>query len=150
VRDDSGDPFHDIVYDPARSDNEERSKETFETSVCAFPLSAALDDQLVSAMIIATKGHQFREEGNPNDQAINILLKADLSILWHPDPEIYAWYAAGVREEYGFVPEDTFREVRAKILRGLRDDLLQSQQLTSAEAKSLSRNEWELRSWALT
>lgn len=143
--------FHDIIYDPKRSDNEERSMEAFEAAVGRFPKSASLDRRLVSSMILATKGHLFRNGGIPEDEAINILLKADLSILWHPDREVYAWYAAGVRKEYGFVPEEQFREARAKILTGLRDDLLQSQQLTSAEARSLVRNvEWEIRSQAFS
>lgn len=137
--------FHDIIYDPTRSDNEERSLALFESVAdkCAPP--KPLDRSLVSAMIMATKSHHFRQERKVEDEAVNLLLKADLSILWHSDPAVYAWYAAGVRKEYAFVPEDPFRAARAKILTGLGDDLLQSRQLTVAEAKMLERNiGWEL------
>lgn len=133
--------FHDIVYDPTRPDNEEQSLETFR----AVADTIVVDAELVAAMILATKSHHFLPEDAAGDRAINILLKADLSILWHPDPEVYAWYAAGVRQEYGFVPEEQFRAARMRILTGLRDDLLGSDQLTPDEAAALTRNtDWEL------
>lgn len=141
--------FHDIIYNPARSDNEELSRRMFEAAADHLaprePLGRPLDRPLVCAMIMATKSHHFREQRAAGDEAINLLLRADLSILWHPDPEVYAWYAAGVRKEYGFVPDAQFREARGRILTGLRDDLLQSRQLTPAEAQMLTRNiAWEL------
>ncbi len=132
--------FHDIIYDPTRSDNEARSQAMFEAAADRFAPPEPLDRPLVSAMILATSSHHFRPEGTARDEAINLLLKADLSILWHADPQVYAWYAAGVRQEYGFVPEDRFREARANILSGLRDDLLRSEQLTPAQADMLKRN----------
>ncbi|WP_157099163.1 HD domain-containing protein [Novosphingobium rosa] len=138
--------FHDIVYEPTRSDNEELSLAMFQSVADGLTPSMPLDRQLVSDMILATRSHHFREGDAAKDDAINLLLKADLSILWHPDPEVYAWYAAGVRQEYAFVPEDAFRAARAKILLQLRDDLLGSEQLTEAEAKVLAFNvAWELR-----
>lgn len=129
--------FHDIVYDPTRSDNEDRSLATFLS--LAGPL-APLDTALVSEMILATKSHHFREGTSTRDVAINRLLKADLSILWHPDPQVYAWYAQGVRQEYAFVPDAQFREARTRILTTLRDDLLASNQLAVNEADALKRN----------
>jgi predicted metal-dependent HD superfamily phosphohydrolase len=91
-------------------------------------------------MILATKSHHFRRGETMTDDAVNIVLKADLSILWHPDPQVYAWYAEGVRREYAFVPDDQFRNARTKILTTLRDDLLHSGKLTSEERKMLMRN----------
>jgi len=138
--------FHDIIYNPARSDNEELSLAVFEASAGQLAPPEPFDRPLVSGMILATKSHHFRGEGSAQDEAVNLLLKADLSILWHPDPEVYAWYAAGVRKEYGFVPEDQFRKARANILAALCNDLLDSKKLTAAEAKMLTRNVgWELR-----
>lgn len=108
--------FHDIIYDPTRSDNEEQSLAIFQSAADRFEPPEPLDRKLVSAMILATKNHHVQKAGTAQDEAINLLLKADLSILWDPDPEVYAWYAAGVRKEYAFVPEEQFREARAKIL----------------------------------
>jgi predicted metal-dependent HD superfamily phosphohydrolase len=133
--------FHDIVYDPAKSDNEEQSLAVFEAAASAL----ATDGPLVSAMILATKSHHFRKEATVEDEAINLLLKADLSILWTPDPECYAWYAGGVRLEYGFVAEDLYRQARTRIVTGLRDDLLRSGKLVPEETECLKRNiAWEL------
>ncbi|WCT79417.1 hypothetical protein [Novosphingobium humi] len=142
--------FHDIIYDPARADNEEQSKALFQSVANTFTPPGALDRLLVSTMIAATKGHHFRDSGTPGDEAVNLVLKADLSILWHDDPDIYAWYAAGIRQEYAFVPDEQYGRARAAILTGLRDDLLDSRQLVPAEADLLQRNiGWELQLLAL-
>ncbi|WP_206245264.1 HD domain-containing protein [Novosphingobium terrae] len=137
--------FHDIIYDPTRSDNEELSLAMFQSAASRLATPKPLDEPLVFAMILATKSHHFRDD-NPEGEAINHLLKADLSILWHPDPQVYAWYAAGVRKEYAFVPEDRFQAARTKILQQLRHDLLNSKQITDTETKTMTLNiAWELR-----
>ncbi|WP_264446616.1 hypothetical protein [Novosphingobium sp. JCM 18896] len=129
--------FHDIVYDPTRSDNEDQSLALF---LSVADQLAPLDTALVAEMILATKSHHFRGGISTQDLAINRLLKADLSILWHPDPQVYAWYAQGVRQEYAFVPDAQFHEARTRILTTLRDDLLASGQLPANETEALKRN----------
>jgi predicted metal-dependent HD superfamily phosphohydrolase len=52
------------------------------------------------------------------DRDGEVLCDADLVVLAGAPAE-YAAYAAGVREEYGFVPEQAFREGRARVLREL-------------------------------
>lgn len=47
-----------------------------------------------------------------------MLCDADLAVLAGP-PDAYAAYAAAVREEYAFVPDDLFRTGRAEVLRQL-------------------------------
>jgi predicted metal-dependent HD superfamily phosphohydrolase len=54
----------------------------------------------------------------PDDRDGEVLCDADLAVL-AGDPASYAAYAAAVREEYGFVPDDRFRAGRADILRRL-------------------------------
>jgi predicted metal-dependent HD superfamily phosphohydrolase len=138
--------FHDIIYQPSRSDNEERSASTFLSVASEIAGYAPLDAPLVASMILATKSHHFRNETTTGDEAVNLLLKADLSILWHGDAQVYEWYAKGVRLEYAFVPEHQFRGTRRRILTALHDDLLSSDKLTLEEAKALARNiDWELR-----
>lgn len=132
--------FHDIVYDPTRSDNEDLSLEIFLSVADRLAPGASLDRALVSDMILATRSHHFRRQDTPQDAAINFLLKADLSILWHPDARVYAWYAQGVRQEYAFVPEAQFRAARARIVTALRDDLVASGQLAPAQVEALTRN----------
>lgn len=47
-----------------------------------------------------------------------MLCDADLAVL-AGGPDAYAAYAAQVREEYGFVPDEAFRAGRAAVLRQL-------------------------------
>ncbi|HEY9439070.1 MAG TPA: hypothetical protein VIS29_10550, partial [Streptomyces sp.] len=53
--------------------------------------------------------------GDTNGEA---LCDADLAVL-ATGPREYAEYAARVREEYGFVPDEVFRQGRANVLRQL-------------------------------
>ncbi|CCA57354.1 hypothetical protein SVEN_4068, partial [Streptomyces venezuelae ATCC 10712] len=56
----------------------------------------------------------------PGDLNGETLCDADLAIL-ATAPDTYQGYAAAVREEYAFVPDDAFREGRAAVLRHLLD-----------------------------
>ncbi|MBK3534429.1 hypothetical protein JHN48_33635, partial [Streptomyces sp. MBT72] len=55
-----------------------------------------------------------------------------------PGPQEYAAYAAQVREEYGFVPDEAFRAGRAAVLRQLLD-------LPRLFRTSYGAAEWEAR-----
>ncbi|GAA2907286.1 hypothetical protein GCM10010517_73630 [Streptosporangium fragile] len=105
--------FHDAVYDPQRSDNEERSARLAERALPEMGLSPA-DVATVARLVRLTVTH----DPAPGDADGAVLSDADLAILGAP-PEIYAAYAAAVREEYGFVPDDAFRAGRAAVLRSL-------------------------------
>lgn len=79
--------FHDIVYNPERSDNEERS---------ADALRAALDGEVAEracAHILATKKH----EAETSDAAL--VVDIDMAILAAPWP-VYLRYAENVAREY--------------------------------------------------
>lgn len=54
----------------------------------------------------------------PGDADGELLCDADLGVLAGA-PEEYAAYAAAVRAEYGFVPDEAFRDGRAAVLRQL-------------------------------
>ncbi|MFF5210719.1 metal-dependent phosphohydrolase [Streptosporangium sp. NPDC000396] len=105
--------FHDAVYDPRRGDNEERS---------ALLAERALPEMGLPAEAVATVARLVRltvtHDPAPGDADGAVLCDADLAILAAP-PEIYAAYAAAVRQEYFFVPDDAFREGRAAVLRSL-------------------------------
>ncbi|GAA3085281.1 hypothetical protein GCM10017600_58900 [Streptosporangium carneum] len=105
--------FHDAVYDPTRSDNEERSARLAER---------ALPELGVPAEAVATVARLVRltltHAPAPGDADGAVLCDADLAIL-ASSPEEYAAYAAAVREEYSFVPDEAFRQGRAAVLRSL-------------------------------
>ncbi|MER6120222.1 hypothetical protein [Streptomyces sp. NPDC001743] len=105
--------FHDAVYRPDRSENEERSAVLAERALPEAGVPAATTAE-VARLVRLTVTHD-PADGDTNGEA---LCDADLAILAAP-PKEYAEYAARVREEYGFVPDEAFREGRAAVLRQL-------------------------------
>ncbi|MFZ4299264.1 hypothetical protein ACOZE3_15275 [Streptomyces cinereoruber] len=105
--------FHDAVYRPDRSENEERSAVLAEKALAEAGLTPHEVTE-VARLVRLTVTH------DPDDGDLNgeTLCDADLAVL-ASDPDTYARYAAAVREEYGFVPDDAFREGRAAVLRHL-------------------------------
>ncbi|WP_236073031.1 HD domain-containing protein [Streptomyces tardus] len=105
--------FHDAVYRPDRSENEERSAALAER---ALPEAGVPDSRTVEVarLVRLTVTH----DPAPGDTNGETLCDADLAVL-AGTPEEYARYAARVREEYDFVPEDVFRAGRGNVLRQL-------------------------------
>jgi len=102
--------FHDAIYDPRATDNEERSALLAE-SVCAGWGLPAETANLVGRLIRATRTHQ----ADANDREVSVLLDADLGILGD-DRAAYDAYAAAIRKEYAWVAEKDYREGRSRIL----------------------------------
>ncbi|MPY63027.1 HD domain-containing protein [Streptomyces spongiae] len=107
--------FHDAVYLPERSENEERSARLAERALPEAGVSRETTDE-VARLVRLTVTH------DPADDDTNgaVLCDADLAIL-AAEPEAYDGYARAVREEYSFVPDDAFRTGRAAVLRQLLD-----------------------------
>lgn len=107
--------FHDAVYRPDRSENEERSAALAER---ALPEAGVPADRTaeVARLVRLTVTHD-PAEGDTNGEA---LCDADLAVL-AGSPTEYAEYAAAVRQEYGFLPDEVFLPGRAAVLRQLLD-----------------------------
>ncbi|MFE5208991.1 hypothetical protein [Streptomyces sp. NPDC056600] len=105
--------FHDAVYRPDRSENEERSARIAETALPEAGVDAARTTE-VARLVRLTVTHDPAED----DRDGQVLCDADLAVLASP-PEAYAAYTAAVRQEYHFVPPELFREGRAAVLRQL-------------------------------
>ncbi|NJP51379.1 hypothetical protein HCJ93_15215 [Streptomyces sp. SBST2-5] len=105
--------FHDAVYLPERSENEERSARLAER---ALPEAGVPEGKVaeVARLVRLTVTHDPADD----DRDGQVLCDADLAVLGTP-PSAYAHYTAAVREEYHFVPADAFREGRAAVLRQL-------------------------------
>jgi predicted metal-dependent HD superfamily phosphohydrolase len=99
--------YHDAVYDPRRTTNEEDSV-TFMREAHASMSVEPLPE--VEPLVLATKTHLARTPGEA------ALLDADLAILASA-PERYDEYAQAIREEYAHVPDGDFAAGRASILR---------------------------------
>jgi predicted metal-dependent HD superfamily phosphohydrolase len=105
--------FHDAVYQPERSENEERSARLAERALPEAGLCAERTAE-VARLVRLTTTHD-PAEGDRNGE---VLCDADLAVL-AGGPEAYARYAADVREEYAFVPDAEFRAGRREVLRHL-------------------------------
>ncbi|RLU86964.1 hypothetical protein CTZ27_24625 [Streptomyces griseocarneus] len=105
--------FHDAVYRPDRSENEERSAHLAERALPELGIDAARTAE-TARLVRLTVTH----DPAPGDLDGEVLCDADLAVLAGA-PQEYAAYAAAVREEYGFVPDAAFREGRSVVLRHL-------------------------------
>jgi predicted metal-dependent HD superfamily phosphohydrolase len=101
--------FHDAVYDPQRGDNEERSAVLASRMLTDLGYAKAEE---VADLVRMTKTHE------PSDANGRVLCDADLAIL-AASPSDYAAYAAAVRQEYAFIPDEFFRPGRADVLEQL-------------------------------
>ncbi len=103
--------YHDAVYDPKATDNEERSADWAEADLKSWGIAASTR-AAVRTLILATK-HTADMPDTP-DAAF---LDADLAILGAAEAR-YARYAADIRREYGWVPENQYRVGRRAVLEG--------------------------------
>jgi predicted metal-dependent HD superfamily phosphohydrolase len=105
--------FHDAVYRPDRSENEERSASLAKRALLEAGVGTGRTDEVVR-LVRLTVTH----DPEPGDADGELLCDADLAVL-AGTPAEYAAYAAAVRREYAFVPEERFRAGRAGVLRQL-------------------------------
>ena len=101
--------FHDAIYDPQASDNEERSADWAERAGAELGLPVAAR-AAISRMILATEAH-----GRAADEATRRLLDIDLSVLG-ADPARFAAYDAGIRQEYRHLADEAYRQGRTRVL----------------------------------
>jgi predicted metal-dependent HD superfamily phosphohydrolase len=107
--------YHDAVYDPRATDNEECSARLVIEALTALRAQTGLVDE-VARLVRLTASH----DPGPEDTAGQLLCDADLAVLARPWDE-YQRYAAAVREEYRHVSDEDFRAGRAAVLRHLHD-----------------------------
>jgi predicted metal-dependent HD superfamily phosphohydrolase len=103
--------WHDAVYDAKAGDNEERSAVLFRDAAASHRIAAPLAEK-VERLILLTKTH-----APGPDAAEQAMIDIDLSILGAPLAR-FAAYDEGIRREYAHIPEDVWRERRARVLDG--------------------------------
>ena len=109
--------YHDVIYDPTRSDNELRSAE-----YAVDALTPYLSDEQckhIYALIMMTANHQIDtliDNDKYNDAAY--LLDMDLGVLGTPW-STYQQYANAIRQEYAHVLDTQYRDGRTAVLKGL-------------------------------
>jgi predicted metal-dependent HD superfamily phosphohydrolase len=102
--------LHDVIYDPRAGDNEVRSAAYVQGLCAPLGLPEEVADE-AGRLILLTRTHETTEQ----DTDGQILLDADLAVL-SAAPSAYDRYAAAIRQEYAWVPEDRYRAGRRQVL----------------------------------
>lgn len=101
--------YHDIIYNPLKTTNEEKSAELAVNRLQLISAPAPIIKGCVY-QILATKKHQACD-----DSDTNYFTDADLSILgqqWN----VYAGYYKNIRKEYALFPDLVYTAGRKKVL----------------------------------
>lgn len=105
--------FHDVIYDPKRSDNELKSAEFWIRKMTPFLPEEPL--RWVKLAILATINHYVNPD--PDIQLLLDLDLASLGALW----ETFCENTHQIRQEYIHVPDKDFREGRKLFLQKMLD-----------------------------
>jgi predicted metal-dependent HD superfamily phosphohydrolase len=104
--------YHDIAYEPERTDNEQVSAARARAGLRGLVPDARVDE--VERLVLLTAGH----DPAPEDANGAVLCDADLAVLAGPPPA-YAAYASAVREEYRHLSDEEFTTGRIAVLERL-------------------------------
>ena len=114
--------YHDVIYDPTRVDNEQKSAEYAVGALSSYLRLEQCQD--IYAFIMMTANHQIDESiysveySSVKYSDAAYLLDMDLSILGAPWPT-YQQYAQAIRQEYAHVADDNYCDGRTAVLQGL-------------------------------
>ena len=103
--------FHDAIYLPGSSDNEDRSAELARSALAKSGVPAAVASR-IAELVLAT-----RHASVPSEPDAALLCDIDLSILGRP-PHVFDAFEQRIRREYAWVPEPVYRRARAEIMEG--------------------------------
>jgi predicted metal-dependent HD superfamily phosphohydrolase len=97
--------FHDVVYEPWRSDNEIRS-----VHILLERAPDTEDIRHIAQIISDTRTHR------PTSVLSAIFCQMDMSVVLEPWEELIAW-EVGIAFEYSFLSKDEYRKKRLEFLR---------------------------------
>jgi predicted metal-dependent HD superfamily phosphohydrolase len=103
--------FHDAIYLPAASDNEEQSAELARATLTRSGVPEAVAGRVVT-LILAT-----RHTVVPTTPDEKLICDVDLSILGR-DATTFDEFERRIRREYAWVPEPVYRRERSAVLAG--------------------------------
>lgn len=104
--------FHDVVYDPARQDNEGVSAKLAVEQSASLGFPGQLIAKVERYILATQHGASLPAAG---DADLHLLLDLDLSVLAAPR-ERYGGYAQAIRQEYAAVPGELYRSGRRRVL----------------------------------
>jgi len=105
--------YHDAVYDTSNQlgENEDESAKLAELELAGKLTEEEVEQ--VCSYIKSTASHNADTENHD----LSLFLDADMSILGLA-PKAYSDYAANIRKEYGWVPDEQYINARTKVLQG--------------------------------
>lgn len=95
--------YHDVIYNPERTDNEERSASLAFSEL--YDILWGSDATIVEKIILDTKAHI------PTIEESAIVLDLDMSILADPLPK-FKEYVYNIRKEYSFLDNEAWSKGR--------------------------------------
>ncbi len=101
--------FHDAVYRPASSDNEEQSASLARTALTSGGIPAE-PTRRIAQLVLATS-HR-REPVDPDEQ---LICDIDLAVLGRA-PKSFDEFERQIRREYAWVPQPVYRRERSRVL----------------------------------
>jgi len=128
--------FHDVIYDPRGKDNEVKSAEYARKALQKLGLPERTVNR-VSDLILKTVSHVSEKE----DGDALILLDADLAPLG-ADEEVFSRQSEALRQEFGWIPEEEYRESRVRILSNFlnRERIYQTEWMYQARERKARDN----------
>ncbi len=109
--------FHDAIYEPGRTDNEERSAALATSELARRMPDARLDLARIERLILLTARHGGVDAAELDEEAA-LFLDCDMAILG-AEPERFDAYDRGIAREYATVPPELFAAGRRRFLEGL-------------------------------
>jgi predicted metal-dependent HD superfamily phosphohydrolase len=103
--------FHDAVYLPGASDNEDQSAELARTGLSTGAVPQEVADR-TAALVLAT-----RHAAVPSAPDEQLICDIDLSIFGR-EPAVFDEFERRIRREYAWVPEAVYRRERSAVLSG--------------------------------
>jgi predicted metal-dependent HD superfamily phosphohydrolase len=104
--------YHDVAYDPLRTDNEQVSADRAHIGLLGLVEPGTVAE--VERLVLLTAGH----DPEPDDANGAVLCDADLAVLASP-PQAYVAYATAIRAEYGHYSDADFTTGRIAVLEQL-------------------------------
>lgn len=107
--------FHDYVYNPIKTNNEQKSAESSKIFLKAIDYKKE-NYKKVYSYILRTENHSEFKKKDSDD--LRLFLDSDLHILASKKEE-YAVYADKIRKEYSFLSDTQYNKGRIKVLKNL-------------------------------
>lgn len=107
--------FHDVIYDPTRNDNEERSADFFIQMADSHP-----NTQLVKEMILDTRNHEASSELSAT------FINLDMQVVSNSSfSELLAWERK-IFKEYQYLDYEIYRQGRLDLLQNIKNKFPQN------------------------